>query len=292
VAERRPAIEHIVAARLRAMEEAGPPVDFVQMFALPVSVMVICDVLGVPTSEHRRFEGPEEIITDTHGTTLEEKKEAVRDFYEFAWSVIQRKRVRPGDDLLSELISTGELNDDELKGVVMQLFDAGHNPIAMTFALGVFFLLSERERWEAAHADLSSIDRTVEELLRYLNPVNLNMPRTALEEVEVDGVLIKVGETVAISTERPSGDLEAFPDLRRFNPAHDVRGHLAFGHGRHVCLGQHLARLELQVGLEALMRRFPTLRLATPVETLAWRSTEGSLEPSAQVAKDELPVTW
>jgi pentalenic acid synthase len=171
---------------------------------------------------------------------------------------------------------------------VFLLFAAGHHTTATTFALSVSFLLSERDRWEAVRADLSSIDRTVEELLRYLNPVNVDMPRTAREDVEVDGVLIKAGETVAIATARPSCDLKASPDLWRFDPANDASGHLAFGSGRHMCLGQHLARLELQVGL----KRFPTLRIAAPTETLQWHNTPGWSPPVGQVAKDELPVTW
>jgi cytochrome P450 len=113
-------------------------------------------------------------------------------------------------------------------------------------------------------ADLAGIDRAVEELLRYLNPINDPLPRTALEDVEIEGVVIKAGETVALLTAQPSGDPDRLPDLDRFDPWRDpATGHLAFGHGRHMCLGQHLARLELQVALEGLMRRFPTLHLAT-----------------------------
>src|SRR5262249_485944 len=153
--------------------------------------------------------------------------------------VIDEKRARPGDDLLSEVISGGELNDDELKGLVFFLFAAGHHTTAMMFTTSVFLLLSERDRWEAVRSDPSTLDQTVEELLLYLNPVNGVMPRTALEDVEVDGTVIKAGETVAIVTARPSGDLDTITDLRRFDPAHDARGHLAFGHGRHMCLGQH-----------------------------------------------------
>jgi cytochrome P450 len=275
------------------MEAAGPPVDFVRMFALPVPSMAICEIFGVPPSNRDRFENPMEIMFDYQGTTPEEKKVATREFYDFAWSVIEEKRARPGDDLLSEVLSTGELNADELKGIVMLLFGAGFHTTATMFTVSVLFLLSERDRWEAVRTDLSSIDRTVEELLRYLNPVNMDMPRTALEDVEVDGVLIKAGETVAIVPARPSGDLEAYTDLRRFDPAHDTRDHLAFGHGRHMCLGQHLARLELQVGLEALMRRFPTLRLAARAETIAWHSAKGlAYSPDALLGRDELPVGW
>lgn len=293
VAERRPAIERIVAERLRAMEEAGPPVDFVRMFALPVPSMELCDTLGVPPSDRHRFEAPTERLIDMEGTTPQEKKEAIRELYEFVWGLIEEKRARPQADLLSELISTGALSDDELKGMAALLFVAGHDSTAVTFTLSVFFLLSERDRWESVRENLSSIDGLVEELLRYLNPVNTDMPRTALEDVELDGVMIRAGETVALVPARPSGDLETFPDLHRFDSTHDAGGHLAFGHGRHMCLGQHLARLELQVGLEALMRRLPTLHLAVPLERIGWHSTEGlPYNPMANLRNDELPVSW
>src|SRR5262249_17887778 len=153
-------------------EEAAPPVDFVQTFALPVPSMAICKLFGIPATDRSRFEEPSALVGDLSGTTLEQKKEGMRQFYDFAWSVIEEKRGRPGGDLLSELIARGELSDEELKGIVFLLFAAGHGTTAHMFAASVFFLLSDRDRWEAARAQLSSIDRTVEELLRYLNPVN------------------------------------------------------------------------------------------------------------------------
>jgi len=292
VGERRPTVERIVEERLRVMEEAGPPVDFVQAFALPVPSMVLCDLLGVPSEDRHRFEEPSERLEPCAGTTLEEKKEAVHDFYDYAWSVIEEKRARPGDDVISEVVSKGKLNDDELKGMVLLLFAAGHETTARMFTASVFFLLSDRDRWEATRADPASIEGTVEELLRYLNTVNTDMPRTATEDVEMNGVLIKKGETVAIVTARPSGDVDANPDLCRFDPAHDAGGHLSFGHGRHMCLGQHVARLELQVGLEALMRRFPTLHLAAPVETIGWYADGLAFNPQGLIGRDPLPVGW
>jgi cytochrome P450 len=179
---------------------------------------------------------------------------------------------------------SGELNDVELAGAVFLLFGAGHHTTATMFALSTFFLLSQRDRWEAARANLSSIARTVEELLRYLNPINTPVPRTATADVELNGVVIKAGETVAVCTAQPSGDLDNFPDLNRFDQSREPTPHLAFGYGRHMCLGQHLARLELQVGLEGLMLRFPKLHLSAPID-------EVRLEPSNAI-RQELRVAW
>ncbi len=286
---RRPVVERAVAARLAAMEEAGPPVDFVRMFAYPVPSLILCDLFGVPAEERDRFEVPTEIQADVN-TTAAEKKAAVDAIYEFAGQVIEARRQRPGDDMLSELLATGEVDDVELRGLVRLLFGAGHHTTATMFATSVFFLLSDRARWEAACAEPG--ERLVEELLRYLLTVNQDIPRTALEDVEVDGVLIRAGEAVAVVPGRPGGDLEACPHLRGFDPARDPAAHLAFGNGRHMCLGQHLARLELEIGLGELMRRLPTLRLAAPAEELAWHAEGLPYNPAAQVMTDALPVTW
>jgi cytochrome P450 len=286
VNEHREAVERIVADRMDAMEEAGAPVDFIEMFALPVPSMVICELLGVPHTERGRFEEADRVVFDFAGSTAEEKMQAMRDVYAYVWSVIERKRVDPGSDLLSDLVESGELSGDELKGVAFILFAAGHATTADMFARSVWFLLSDRDRWEAARAHTSSVDRTVEELLRYLNPINFPSPRTASEDAEVDGVLIKRGETVAIRTATPSGDPDSLPDLACFDPSRDTAAHLAFGHGRHMCLGQHLARLELQVGLAALMTRFPTLHLAVPVDEIPWHDT------GLMKVLDEVQVAW
>jgi cytochrome P450 len=173
------------------------------------------------------------------------------------------------------------------------LFEAGFGTTALNFTAGVCCLLSQPERWQTARADIASIDETVEELLRYSMTTNTDMPRTALDDIEVDGVLIRAGETVAVVPGRPGGDLAGNPDLCRFDPSGHDGHHLAFGHGIHMCLGQHLARLELEVGFEALLRRFPTLKLAEPIESVKWyhRGTAG-FDPSAQLMRDPLLVAW
>ena len=272
VAEHREAVEGVVAACLDEMEEAGPPVDLVEMFAYPVPSLVLCDLLGVARSDRSRFEHPTHVLVDYAGSTPEQKKLAMDEFYAYIQGVIGQKRAQPGEDMLSELIASGELDDNELAGVTFFLFAGGHHTTATMLSLSAFFLLSERERWELMRADLSQIDRAVEELLRHLNPINNPLPRTALEDVEIEGVVIKAGETVALLTAQPSGDPDRLPDLDRFDPWRDpATGHLAFGHGRHMCLGQHLGRLELQLALEGLMRRFPTLHLATSVAEVPLR---------------------
>jgi len=286
VAERRPSVERIVADCLDAMEDAGPPVDLVKEFAEPIPAMTICDLMGVPSVDAETFVHYSKLL-GTATTSPDEKMGAIDEFYAYVREVLAEKRSRPGDDLLSELIAASELNEDELAGVAWFLFAAGTETTSSAFSLSVFLLLSDRDRWEALRRH-PSIERAVEELLRYMPLAPGGLPaRTALEDVEFGATTIRAGEPVAVLITVPNRDPTRFGDPDRFDPERDASGHLLFGHGRHMCLGQHLARLELQVGLEGLMRRFPTLRLAVPVEEVPFcrhGSNAGLVE--------RLPVTW
>jgi cytochrome P450 len=264
IEEHRGLVERIVSGQLDAMEEAGPPADFVELFAFPVPSMSICEILGVPSADRGRFEHPTAVLMAGLGSTPEEKKQAMEDFYEYTHVVIEQKRARPGDDILSDLMATGALTDAELAGVAWFLFGAGHHTTARMFRLTALLLLTQREHWETLRADPSLIEGAVEELLRYLTINGSTLARTATEDVEIDGIVIKAGESVTVSLEAANRDPAMFPDPDRFDPTRDATGQLSFVHGRHMCLGQHLARLELRVGLEGLIQRFPDLRLAVP----------------------------
>jgi cytochrome P450 len=264
--QRRPAIKRIVALCLDAMEEAGPSVDFVQSFALPVPSMVTCETMGIPFAERGRFEHAAAVWLDFFGTSVEEKKATLREFFDWTRAVIVQKRVQPENDLLSELTLTTELDNDTLAGLAFLLFQAGHETTALQLVLSISFLLSDRQRWEGVCSGSVPIEQVVEELLRYLNISSLDfLTRTAQEDVELDGVLIRAGESVMLQSPAPSGDPEKFDDLDQFVPSREMAGHLVFGFGRHTCLGQHLARVELRIALEALAQRFPSLRMEKPL---------------------------
>lgn len=287
VSEREGAIERIVSDRLDAMEEAGRPVDLVRTFALPISSFTICEVLGVPHADREQFERPSAVLADPHADT-EEKRAALVDFSAYCLQVVAEKRASPGGDILSELILRGELSEDEIVGLARQLFEAGHETTAAMLALSVVTLLGERARWEALRADPSRIENAVEELLRYLSILQMGtFSRTALEDVELGDVVVKRGEKVVVSVAAANRDPEKFPDPDRLDLGRDAGGHLAFGHGRHMCIGQHLARLELTVGLRGLLRRFPRLDLGVGVEELRFFDGNHQL-----YGVETLPVTW
>jgi cytochrome P450 len=287
IAAWEPAIERIVADRLDAMEAAGSPVDLVRTFALPISSFTICDLFGVPHADRERFEGPSAALIDPR-LDAEAKRGALSEFYDYCRRVVAEKRAAPRDDLLSDLAAKGELTEDELVGLARQLFEAGHETTAAQLSLSVLTLLCDRARWESLRRDPSLIGNAVEELLRYLSILQMGtFSRTALEDVDLGDVVVAKGEQVVVSIPAANRDPEKFADPDAVDLARSAGGHLSFGHGRHMCIGQHLARLELTVALRGLLERFPQLELAIPVEELRLLAGEHVL-----FGVEELPVAW
>jgi cytochrome P450 len=285
--ELRPRIEAIVSEHLDAMEQAGPPVDLVESFALPVPSLAICELLGVPYGERDEFHAYSTVIEDPAGD-VDEIVDGYLAFDALIRRVVDHARAEESEGLMGRLVASGELDYEELVGVGKLLVAAGHHTTKNMLTLGTFTLLYEPGRWETLGAETSLIPAAVEELLRYLTIFQLGaFVRTALEDVQLGGVLIKTGESVTVSLSAPNRDPEKFEDPDVFDPTRRASGHLAFGHGIHMCLGQHLARIELQVGLAGLLRRFPTLRLAVPVD-------EAPLHPGhvGQAGLYRLPIAW
>ena len=287
VSELEAAVERIVSDRLDAMEQAGSPVDLTPTFALPISSFTICEVLGVPHEDRARFERPSAVLNDPH-LDAEDKRAALVAFYDYCRQVVAEKRASPREDILSDLIRKGELTEDEIVGLARQLFEAGHETTATMLALSVFTLLHDRARWESLREDPSRIGTAVDELLRYLSILQMGtFSRTATEDVELGNVVIKRGEKAIVSIPAANRDPEKFPDPDELDLARNAAGHLAFGHGKHMCIGQHFARLELKVALRALIERFPNLDIAVPVEELRFLGGEHVL-----YGVEALPVTW
>lgn len=284
VARHRDAIERIVDERLAAMARLGPPVDFVQAFALPVPSLTICHILGVPGTDRHRFE---ELDDPDPSSSPRDVVAAIDAFRTYIARVIAEKRAEPGDDLLSELVAHEAFDDDDLVGIAWLLFEAGHDTTANMLSLGVLALLSEEGGWERLQGDPLAIEAAVEELLRYLTIVHTADTRTALEPVEIGDVLVQAGQSVTVSLAAGNRDPVKFPDPDALDLGRDARGHLAFGYGSHMCLGQHLARLELRIALAKLVDRFPSLRLADD-------AGEAELHDDERIIYGvrKLPVTW
>ncbi|NUR93072.1 MAG: cytochrome P450 [Nonomuraea sp.] len=280
-----PRIEEIAASCLDAMQAAGPPADLVQSFALPIPSLVICELLGVPYADRAEFQEDTKVLVNLE-TAADDALAAFSRIGAYLAGLIQRKRAEPADDLLSGLVESGELNDEELTGVAFLLLVAGHETTANMLGLGTYALLTNPDQLAAMRDDPSVVDNGVEELLRYLTIIHIGPVRSALEDVEIEGRLVRAGESVAFHIPTVNRDPSRFPDADRLDVHRPAGGHLTFGHGIHQCLGQQLARAEMRIAYPALLRRLPGLRLAVSPEEVPMRSD------MSIYGVHRLPVTW
>jgi cytochrome P450 len=259
----RPRVEQIVAERLDAMAGRTPPVDLIEAFALPVPSLMICELLGVPYAHRAEFQ-LNSAIRFSLAASAAEAAAAMGWLEAFLRELTERKRRHPGEDLLSALATGGRLSVEEITGAGVLLLTAGHETTASSLGLGVFALLCHPAQLALLREDPALAGNAVEELLRYLTIFQFGVPRTPLEDVELAGRMLRAGESVTVSLPAANRDPDRFDEPDRLDLTRRTTGHLAFGYGIHQCLGQHLARLELRVGLTRLLHRFSRLRLAIP----------------------------
>jgi len=280
-----PRVEEIVAAHLDAMAQAGPPVDLVSAFALPIPSLVICELLGVPYRDRERFQRDSHTLLALD-SPQEAAAAAMGSMMSYLAELVEHKHAEPAEDLISGLVTGGELSTDETVGVAFLLLVAGHETTANMLGLGTFALLTQPDQAQALREGRVDAANAVEELLRYLTVIQFGTTRTALEDVELGGELIRAGDSVGVYLPTANRDSARFAGADRLDLSADAHGHLTFGHGVHQCLGQQLARIEMRVAYPALLRRFPTLRLAVPPEEVPLR-TDMSI-----YGVHRLPVTW
>lgn len=287
----RPEIQQLVDGFIDEMEKAGPPSDLVRDFALPVPSLVISLLLGVPYEDHDFFQRNSTRGLDS-SLPEDEKVAATGAVFAYVFELVNRKVAEPGDDLLSRLVvdhvASGaiSLETAAMNGVIM--LQAGHETTASMISLGTLALLQHPEQFARLRDtdDDAVVANAVEELMRYLSIVHSLVERVALEDLTIAGQQIRAGDRILMNLPAGNWD-ETFVD----NPGHlDVdrssRGHLGFGYGVHQCIGQNLARVELQVALRTLVRRLPNLRLAVPEEQLRFQNEQEIYGIEA------LPVTW
>ncbi|WP_369200038.1 cytochrome P450 [Streptomyces sp. PU-14G] len=276
--------EEITTEHLDIMERRGGPVDLVTAFAQPVPILMICELLGVPHSARDAFRRHAALLA-AEGADLDDQRAALDALNSLIADLLAAKRTHPTDDLLSDLLTGTDLSGEELAGIGGFLLAAGLHTTSAMLGLGTFALLSHPAQAAALRADPGLSDSAVDELLRYLSIAH-TAARSALEDVEVDGQVIRAGETVLLSVEAANRDPLRFDRPDTLDIRRKPVGHLAFGHGIHQCLGQQLARVELGVAYSGLLSRFPTLRLAVPPKDVPLRV---SLD---LYGVRELPVTW
>jgi cytochrome P450 len=295
----RPMIKEVVEELLDAMAAAPQPADLVEAFALPLPSMVICRMLGVPYADHGFFQGRSHTIVDTR-SSVEQTLTASEELRHYLEGLVAQREERAQggeeagtgeevDDLLGRLaarhVLPGEITREQAGSMGLLLLIAGHETTANMIALGTLTLLRDPEQAARVRSG-EAVDGAVEELLRLLTVTHFGRRRVATEDVEVGGVLVRAGEGVIAAGEIANRDPEAFGAPDALDVERRPNHHLAFGHGVHQCLGQQLARVELQVAYPALLRRFPDLRVAAAVEDIPFRDT------MVVYGVHELPVRW
>jgi cytochrome P450 len=285
----RPGIEAMAERLIDEMVKAGQPADLKASLGFPLPVWVICDMLGVPDSDRDRFSHWSDTLLNLTRYTDAEIRAAHTEFFAYMASHIAAKRAQPSDDLLSELITSaddGGLSDNELVATGLGLLMAGHETTANMIGKMMSMLLADRSRWERLLADPSLVRTAVEEALRFDANSGFGMPRYIGEEAEIGGTVLPRGTTVVCSMAAANRDETTFDGAGEMDLGRSPNPHLAFGAGAHSCLGQALARTELQAVLEVLLRKLPSLELAVPEEDL--RRLEGLVVGGLR----EVPVRW
>lgn len=289
----RPRTEAITTGLLDRIERAGPPADLVEDLCLPLPVMVICELLGVPLEDQHNFRAWAEGFVSATRLTAQEVAQCHQNLRDYLAELVARRRRDPGagTDLLAALLAArdtdGRLTEEELITIGVTLIVAGHETTAGQLGNFTYLLLTEPDKADLLRTQPALIPDAVEEMLRYVPIVaSAGFARVALEDVELSGVLIRAGDAVLVSEPSANRDEEVFDHPEEIDFKRPSNPHVAFGYGVHHCLGAPLARLELQVAIDLLLRRFPGLYLAGPVDQVPWK--DQSLAHGVRA----LPVKW
>jgi cytochrome P450 len=268
--------EELLDAMERERDRKGGT-DLVAGYALPLPATVIAELLGVPAKDHAKFHRwSNRLVSVSSGRDMLRALPAALSFVRYLRKLVERRRADPQDDLITALIRAEEagdkLSEDELLAMAFLLLVAGHETTVNLIASGTLALLEHPEQAEMLRHDPLLAKSAVEELLRYTSPVEMATERYAREDTEIGGTTIPRGGLVLAVLGSANRDEQHFEDPDALDLARSPNRHLAFGRGGvHHCLGAPLARMEGQIALNALLRRFPGARLAVAPETLHWR---------------------
>ncbi|MPZ95203.1 MAG: cytochrome P450 [Propionibacteriales bacterium] len=284
----RPAVESIVDDVLSQLVSGPRPVDLVQALALPVASRTMCHLVGVPYQDHAWYE-KRATVRSVLDADPAEAAQATQDLLDYVDRLVTRRQAEPGEDLTSrlvqELLVTGLIHRSDLVAMLRLLLTAGHETTATMIGTGTFVLLQHPDQLRQLVDDADLLPNAIEELLRYISMLHLTIVRVAKDAVELGGQQIVPGDGLIATPAAANKDPHAFPDPNRFDIHREARHHIAFGYGVHQCLGQPVARLELQSVFSALFARLPGLRLAIPADEVQYNH-------SNLVGVQSLPVNW
>jgi len=284
-----PEIRAIANRLIDELEEAGSPQDLVPLLAVRFPSLVMSLLFGSRYEDHRFII---ECAVARHGLTQTpgEAERKARELADYCRRLIEARMAEPRDDMVSRVIADqvrpGFLSVAEFAEIGAMILRAGHDTTTNMIAMGALYLVRDPKLAERLRAEPAGIRRAVEEFLRFTSPVQFSPRRVARIDVELAGVRIRQGEGLFLSLSSANRDEAVFSSPDAIDIDRDNSAQLAFGYGIHQCLGQVLARIELQVMFEVLLARLPALRLAVPLESLRFKH-------DMQIyGLHNLPVAW
>ncbi len=283
----RPRIQAIVDEAVDALLASPRPADLVHDLALPIASQTMCALVGVPYADHEWYEERAEVRSRMDGDP-EEAERAFQDLLAYMSGLVDRAHGASGDDVITasvrDLLEPGLIEQADLVAALRLLLTAGHETTATMIATGTYVLLTHPDQLDELRRDPALLPGAIEELLRYISMLFI-LVRTAKQDTEIGGQQVCAGDGLIVGPALANKDPGAFPEPDRFDIHRDNRHHVAFGFGPHQCLGQPVARLELGIVLETLLRRLPILRLAVDPDAVPFKRTN-------LVGVESLPVTW
>jgi len=269
----RPRIAEIAAdliATIRAKQ--GDSIDLIADFAFPLPIIVICELLGIPSEERNDFGRWSRTIL--FGTDMNATGAAVMEVLQYLNEIFEARRAHPKDDLITALLQTEEAGDvldrQELISMIFLLLVAGHETTVNLIGNGMLALMQNPDQKALLLARPELNNSAVEEMLRFGSPVENALSRWAYEDVILRGQTIKQGDVIFATLAAANRDPEVFTDPDRFDITRTPNKHIAFGGGIHFCLGAPLARMEGQIAIPALLAQFPQIELAIDPDQLVW----------------------
>jgi cytochrome P450 len=287
----RPAIQQITDDAIGAMLAGPKPGEIVSALALPVPSLVISQLLGVPYEDAEMFQHHANVGLARYAAAEDTMKGAM-SLHKYLAQLVEAKMENPAEDAVSDLaerVKAGELSVKEAAQLGTGLLIAGHETTANMIGLGVLALLQHPDQAAVLREtdDPKVVGNAVEELLRYLSIIQNGQRRVAAEDIDIAGEVIRAGEGIIIDNAPANWDAKEFTEPDRLYLHRSGAGqHVAFGYGRHQCVGQQLARAELQIIFHTLFRRVRTLELAVPIDDVPLKHDR------LAYGVYELPVTW
>lgn len=265
-----------IANELLDAVDGNDSMNLIDDFAFPLPIIVICEILGVPSEDRDKFRiWSNSLVEGSSGEHAEDMAVHMQEFIEYLGERFEKVRENPKQDLISQLIAAEDegdkLTEKELYGVVSLLIIAGHETTVNLIGNSILALLEHPEQLKLLQADPEMIHTALEESLRYNGPVEFSTSRWARENLEFKGKAIGKGDLVIIALNSANHDPNQFTDPEVFDITREKSPHLAFGKGIHLCLGAPLARLEGEIAINSLLQRFPQIKLKADKSKLEWR---------------------